>query len=61
MEKAYRDYGHDIDNTDNLISVGLSFTADTEKKVPFIGRDEDLKGFFFFFFFFFFCILSSQK
>jgi glycine cleavage system aminomethyltransferase T/glycine/D-amino acid oxidase-like deaminating enzyme len=39
MEKAYRDYGHDIDNTDNLISVGLAFTADTEKTVPFIGRD----------------------
>ncbi len=39
MEKAYRDYGHDIDNTDNLISVGLAFTADTEKAVPFLGRE----------------------
>jgi len=42
MEKAYRDYGHDIDNTDNLISVGLAFTADTEKAVPFLGRDQFL-------------------
>jgi hypothetical protein len=32
MEKAYRDYGHDIDNTDNIISVGLSFTVDTGEK-----------------------------
>ncbi len=39
MEKAYRDYGHDIDNTDNIIETGLSFTCDTDKSVPFIGRD----------------------
>jgi glycine cleavage system aminomethyltransferase T len=59
MEKAYRDYGHDIDNTDNLIGVGLSFTADTEKKVPFIGREEYLKGLQDVFFFFFFFLLLS--
>merc|ERR1712167_272961 len=28
MEKGYRDYGHDIDNTDTLMESGLSFTAD---------------------------------
>ena len=37
LEKAYRDYGHDIDNTDDLVSVGLAFTVDDEH--DFIGRD----------------------
>ena len=37
MEKAYRDYGHDIDNTDNVWEVGLGFAVDLSK--PFIGRD----------------------
>lgn len=36
MEKGYRDYGHDIDNTDDPISVGLGFTIDDEH--DFIGR-----------------------
>ena len=31
MEKAYRDYGHDMDNTDTLLEVGLGFTADYDK------------------------------
>ena len=31
MEKGYRDYGHDIDNTDSLAEAGLSFTADLNK------------------------------
>lgn len=39
MEKAYRDYGHDIDNTDNLLEAGLGFTADFKKPGGFIGRD----------------------
>ena len=33
MEKAYRDYGHDMDNTDTLLEVHLlpnAFTALTE-------------------------------
>src|SRR5712691_11235880 len=25
MEKGYRDYGHDIDNTDNCFETGLGF------------------------------------
>ena len=41
MEKAYRDFGHDMDNTDNLIEVGLAFTAKNaaKKAVRFIGQD----------------------
>lgn len=37
MEKAYRDYGHDIDNTDRLWEVGLRQFADLDKP-GFIGR-----------------------
>jgi len=39
MEKAYRDYGHDMDNTDSLLEVGLGFTADTSKPGGFIGKE----------------------
>jgi 4-methylaminobutanoate oxidase (formaldehyde-forming) len=39
MEKAYRDYGHDIDNTDNLVEAGLSFAVDLDRTRSFIGRD----------------------
>ena len=39
MEKAYRDYGHDIDNTDHLDEVGLGFTVDLAKADGFLGRD----------------------
>jgi 4-methylaminobutanoate oxidase (formaldehyde-forming) len=38
MEKAYRDYGHDIDNTDNVLETGLSFAVDLKKPGGFIGR-----------------------
>jgi glycine cleavage system aminomethyltransferase T len=37
MEKAYRDYGHDIDNTDHVLEVGLGFAVDL-KKPDFIGK-----------------------
>jgi heterotetrameric sarcosine oxidase gamma subunit len=40
MEKAYRDYGHDMDNTDTLLEVGLGFTADFTKKGGFIGIEK---------------------
>ena len=40
MEKAYRDYGHDIDNTDGVVEAGLSFAVDLEKPGGFIGRDQ---------------------
>jgi glycine cleavage system aminomethyltransferase T len=39
MEKGYRDYGHDMDNTDTLLEVGLGFTADYQKPGGFIGKE----------------------
>ncbi len=38
MEKAYRDYGHDIDNTDTVLEAGLGFAVDLKKPVEFVGR-----------------------
>ncbi|KAL9184902.1 hypothetical protein ACHAXT_002679 [Thalassiosira profunda] len=43
MEKAYRDYGHDMDNTDTLLEVGLGFTCDFEKERGFIGMERVLE------------------
>ncbi len=37
MEKAYRDYGHDIDNTDDPFETGLGFAVDLDKP-DFIGK-----------------------
>jgi glycine cleavage system aminomethyltransferase T len=39
MEKGYRDYGHDIDNTDSVLEAGLGFALDLKKPGGFIGRD----------------------
>jgi 4-methylaminobutanoate oxidase (formaldehyde-forming) len=39
MEKGYRDYGHDIDNTDGPYEVGLGFAVDLQKPGGFIGRE----------------------
>ncbi len=39
MEKGYRDYGHDIDNTDSVLEAGLGFAVDLDKQDGFIGRD----------------------
>jgi glycine cleavage system aminomethyltransferase T/glycine/D-amino acid oxidase-like deaminating enzyme len=39
MEKAYRDYGHDIDNTDTVLEAGLGFAVDLRKPAGFLGRD----------------------
>jgi glycine cleavage system aminomethyltransferase T/glycine/D-amino acid oxidase-like deaminating enzyme len=39
MEKGYRDYGHDIDNTDPVLDAGLGFAVDLDKPDGFIGRD----------------------
>jgi len=39
MEKGYRDYGHDIDNTDCVLEAGLGFAVDLDKPGGFIGRD----------------------
>jgi 4-methylaminobutanoate oxidase (formaldehyde-forming) len=42
LEKGYRDYGHDIDNTDNAFETGLGFFVDLNKP-SFIGRDAALR------------------
>jgi 4-methylaminobutanoate oxidase (formaldehyde-forming) len=39
MEKGYRDYGHDMDNTDDPYEVGLGFFVDLKKPGGFIGKD----------------------
>ncbi len=39
MEKGYRDYGHDIDNTDDPLETGLGFALDLKKAGGFIGKD----------------------
>ena len=41
-EKAYRDHGHDIDNTDCPLEAGLGFAIDWDKP-GFVGRDALLK------------------
>ena len=43
MEKGYRDFGHDIDNTDSVLEVGLGFAVAWDKASDFIGRDAALK------------------
>jgi glycine cleavage system aminomethyltransferase T/glycine/D-amino acid oxidase-like deaminating enzyme len=42
LEKGYRDYGHDIDNTDNAFETGLGMFVDL-KKADFIGREAALQ------------------
>ena len=39
MEKGYRDYGHDLDNTDSVLEAGLGFAVALDKPGGFIGRD----------------------
>jgi 4-methylaminobutanoate oxidase (formaldehyde-forming) len=39
MEKGYRDYGHDIDNTDNPFEVGLGFAVNLKTDTDFIGKE----------------------
>jgi 4-methylaminobutanoate oxidase (formaldehyde-forming) len=39
MEKGYRDYGHDIDNTDSALEAGFGFAVRLDKPGGFIGRD----------------------
>ncbi|MBW1802841.1 MAG: GcvT family protein, partial [Deltaproteobacteria bacterium] len=43
MEKGYRDYGHDIDNTDNPYEAGLGFAINLKKEADFIGKDACIK------------------
>jgi len=39
LEKAYRDYGHDIDNTDTVLEAGLRFAVSLKKKSGFLGKE----------------------
>ena len=39
MEKGYRDYGHDLDNTDDPYETGLGFAVDLKKTGGFLGKD----------------------
>ena len=43
LEKGYRDFGHDVDNTDTVVEAGLAFTCDFVKPGGFIGRDKVLE------------------
>jgi len=39
MEKGYRDFGHDMDNTDTVLECGLGFCCDFEKEGGFRGKE----------------------
>jgi 4-methylaminobutanoate oxidase (formaldehyde-forming) len=43
LEKAYRDYGHDLDNCDDPIAAGLGFAVAWDKPGGFLGRDALLR------------------
>jgi 4-methylaminobutanoate oxidase (formaldehyde-forming) len=43
LEKAYRDYGGDIDNTDTPLEVGLGYFVKFDKPGGFIGRNALLR------------------
>ncbi len=43
LEKAYREYGHDVDNTDTPLEAGLGFTVDFDKPGGFVGREALLR------------------
>mmetsp|Transcript_46158 Transcript_46158/g.142286 ORF Transcript_46158/g.142286 Transcript_46158/m.142286 type:complete len:821 (-) Transcript_46158:356-2818(-) len=39
LEKGYRDYGHDMDNTDSVIDAGLGMFVSMKKPGGFVGKD----------------------
>ena len=39
LEKGYRDYGHDIDNTDGPLEAGFGFAIAWDKPGGFLGRE----------------------
>jgi 4-methylaminobutanoate oxidase (formaldehyde-forming) len=43
LEKGYRDFGVDIDNTDDPLTVGLGFAVAWDKDGGFVGREALLK------------------
>ena len=46
MEKGYRDYGHDIDNTDTVLEAGLGFAValDEARRLHRPGRRRRTEG-----------------
>jgi heterotetrameric sarcosine oxidase gamma subunit len=43
IEKAYREYGHDMDNNDTPLEAGLGFAVKFDKPGGFIGREALLR------------------
>ena len=43
IEKAYREYGYDMDNTDTPLEAGLAFAVKFDKPGGFIGREALLR------------------
>jgi 4-methylaminobutanoate oxidase (formaldehyde-forming) len=43
IEKAYRDFGWDMDNTDTPLEAGLGFAVDFDKPGGFLGREALLR------------------
>jgi len=43
LEKAYRDYGYDIDNTDTPLETGLGFAVAFDKLGGFVGKEALLR------------------
>jgi 4-methylaminobutanoate oxidase (formaldehyde-forming) len=43
IEKAFRHYGHDITDEDNVLEAGLGFAVKTSKPGDFIGREAVLR------------------
>ena len=43
IEKAFRHFGHDITDEDNVVEAGLGFAVKTKAKDSFIGRDAVLR------------------
>lgn len=44
LEKGYRDFGHDVDNTDHPFEVGLGFAVKTERSDDFIGKQASIEN-----------------
>lgn len=44
LEKGYRDYGHDMDNTDSVREVGLEWNCDFGKPFGFRGKESVQKA-----------------
>lgn len=43
LEKAYRSWGHDINDLDTVVEASLAFTCAPDKRISFIGREVVLR------------------